>query len=154
MYTGLLFFHSFTRWFVLVSLLYSLFVAFRGYFCNREFSKADNLVRHWTATISHIQLILGVILFIKSPIIQYFFKNYQDAKENTEISFFAAIHSVLMLGAVVLITIGSALAKRKTTDREKYKTMLIWFGIALFIILVAVPWPFSPLAGRPYLRPL
>ncbi|PBQ33569.1 hypothetical protein CNR22_17910 [Sphingobacteriaceae bacterium] len=154
MYTGLLFFHSLTRWFLLISLVYAILIAFRGYFFNKEFSKWHNAIRHWTATIAHIQLILGVILFIKSPIIQYFFKNYQDAKTNEEISFFAQIHSLLMLSAVVLITIGSAVAKRKNTDKAKYKTMLTWFCIALFIILVALPWPFSPLASRPYLRPL
>lgn len=154
MYTGLLFFHSLTRWLVLVSLAYSITMAFWGYFADKKFSKLDNSVRHWTATISHIQLILGVILFIKSPIIQYFFKNYEDVRTNEEISFFVEIHSVVMLSAVVLITISSALAKRKNTDKEKFKTILIWFSIALLIILAVIPWPFSPLANRPYLRPL
>jgi drug/metabolite transporter (DMT)-like permease len=57
-----------------------------------------------------------------------------------------------MLTAIVLLTIGSALTKRKKDDRDKFKTMLTWFGIALIIILIAVPWPFSPFAQRPYLR--
>jgi len=37
-------------------------------------------------------------------------------------------------------------------DKEKFKIMLLWYGIALIIILIAIPWPFSPLANRPYLR--
>jgi len=57
-----------------------------------------------------------------------------------------------MLTAIVIITIGSALAKRKKTDKEKFKTMLVWFSAALLIIFIAIPWPFSPLANRPYIR--
>ena len=152
MYSSLLFFHSITRWLVMISLLYAILIAFRGYYAKKPFSKLDNSLRHWTATISHIQLIIGVILYIKSPIIKFFYSNYKEAKSNEEMSFFGEIHISLMLFAVVLITIGSAMAKRKSEDREKYKTMLTWFSISLFIILVAIPWPFSPLASRPYYR--
>jgi drug/metabolite transporter (DMT)-like permease len=62
-------------------------------------------------------------------------------------------HFILMLTSVMVVTIGSALAKRKPAGREKFKIMLIWFAIALFIILIAIPWPFSTFANRPYLRP-
>ena len=152
MYTSLLILHSITRWLVLISLVYAIFLSLKGYIADLKFSKQDNLVRHWTATIAHIQLILGVILYIKSPIIKFFYSNYQEAKTNQEISFFGEIHISLMVVSVVVLTIGSALAKRKETDKEKYKTMLTWFSIALILILVAIPWPFSPLASRPYLR--
>ena len=154
MYTTLLFLHSVTRWFVLASLLYSIVLAFKGYISGSRFSKTDNAFRHWTATLSHIQLIIGVILYIKSPIIRFFYANYESAKANAEISFFVEIHSTLMLISVVVLTVGSALAKRKTADREKFRTMLFWFSLALIIILIAIPWPFSPLASRPYLRHL
>lgn len=152
MYTSLLFFHSVTRWLVLISLVYSVFRAFRGYGFGTPFLKADNSIRHWTATISHIQLIIGVILYIKSPIIRFFYSNNELAKQNEEISFFGEVHITLMFISVVLLTIGSALVKRKLTDTEKFKTQLIWFSVTLLIILLAIPWPFSPLASRPYFR--
>ena len=152
MFSTLLILHSLFRWLVLMSLLYSIFRAARGYFLKASFSKLDDSLRHWTATISHIQLILGVIIYIKSPIIKFFYSNYELAKENPEITFFAEIHSVVMFVAVVILTIGSAMAKRKIEDEEKFKTMLLWFSITLLIILLAIPWPFSPLASRPYLR--
>jgi hypothetical protein len=62
-------------------------------------------------------------------------------------------HSLMMIVAIVIITIGSAKAKRKPTDIEKFKTMAIWFSIGLFIILVNIPWPFSPFASRSFFRP-
>jgi hypothetical protein len=57
-----------------------------------------------------------------------------------------------MIMAIIIITIGSALAKRKSSDKEKFKTMGLWFSIALIIIFIAIPWPFSPFANRPYFR--
>lgn len=152
MYQTLTFLHSIFRWLVLLSLIYSLFIAYKGYFSHKKFSKTDDSVRHWTATIAHVQLILGITLYSQSPIVKYFWNNFSTAKESIDLLFFGLIHIFLMLFSIVLITIGSALTKRKTTDKEKFKTMIIWYTIALIIIFIAIPWPFSPLANRPYFR--
>lgn len=152
MYQTLLICHSLLRWLVLISLLYAIFRAYKGYSSQLSFTKTDNAVRHWTATIAHIQLIFGILIYVQSPIVKYFWKNFKDGIQNTEIAFFGLFHIFLMLTAIVLITIGSALAKRKKIDNDKFKTMLLWFSIALIIIFIAIPWPFSPLSNRPYFR--
>jgi len=152
MYQTLTFYHSICRWLVLISLIYSIYRAYKGYRSNAAFSKTDNAIRHWTATVAHIQLVLGIMLYTQSPVIKYFWNNFKDAIKNWDTAFFAVLHILLMLTAVVLITIGSAKAKRMTTDKEKFKTMLLWFSVSLIIIVVAIPWPFSPLAARPYFR--
>lgn len=152
MHASLLIVHSLLRWLVLLSLLYAVYNAGHGYLYRRSFSTTDNAVRHWTATIGHIQLIVGVLLYVYSPIARFFWSDLKNALENVGVVFFGAYHSLLMLGAIILLTIGSALAKRKTEDEQKFKTQLIWFGIALVLILIAIPWPFSPLASRPYFR--
>lgn len=144
--------HSLLRWLVLLSLLYAIFRAYRGFSKGLAFSKTDNSVRHWTATIAHIQLIAGMILYIQSPVTSYFWRNFAEAIRQVNTTFFGLVHISLMLIAIVLITIGSALAKRKQSDPEKFRTMLIWFSAGLLIILLAIPWPFSPWAARPYLR--
>lgn len=148
----LLFFHSLCRWLVLTALLYAIFRAWTGYTKSRPFTSTDNLARHWTATIAHIQLLIGMTLYMQSPIIKYFWRNYDVAIHQPEVSFFGLIHLSLMLIAIIILTIGSASAKRKETDKEKFGTMLIWFVIALIIIFIAIPWPFSPLANRTYFR--
>jgi hypothetical protein len=140
------------RWLVLASLLYAIYRAYKGYTSNTQFSKTDNATRHWTATISHIQLVIGITLYTQSPIIKYFWNNFNEAIRNLDTAFFGLLHIILMLTAIILITIGSALSKRKITDKEKFKTMLVWFSISLIIIFIAIPWPFSPLANRPYFR--
>jgi hypothetical protein len=153
MFQTLLSIHSVVRWLVLVSLLYAIYKAYNGYVNKSKFTKADNSIRHGTATISHIQLTIGLFLYMYSPVIKYFRLNFKEAIQNMDTLFFGLIHITLMVTSVVIITIGSALAKRKGDDREKFKTMLVWFTIGLIIILIAIPWPFSPLASRPYIRP-
>jgi hypothetical protein len=152
MYQTLTFYHSITRWLVLLSLIISIYKAYKGYFTKSIFTKTDNAIRHCTATIAHIQLVIGIILYAQSPMIKYFWKNFNVAIKDFDTTFFGLIHIFLMLIAIVIITIGSALSKRKPTNQEKFKTMLVWFSVALLIIFIAIPWPFSPLANRPYFR--
>lgn len=152
MYQTLTFYHNIMRWLVLASLIVSLYRAYKGYFTKAVFSTTDNALRHWTATIAHIQLIIGMILYFQSPQVKYFLANFKTAVHDFNMLFFGLIHSSLMLVAIVLITVGSASAKRKDTNASKFKTILVWFSVALIIIIIAVPWPFSPLANRPYFR--
>lgn len=152
MYSTLLGLHAVVRWLVLIFILYAIYRAFIGFTRNRKFSKTDNAFRHWTATVAHIQLMIGVILYTKSPIAKYFWTDTETASQHLDLTFYGIIHIILMLTAIILLTIGSALAKRKLADKEKFRTMLVWFSIALIIIFIAIPWPFSPLSARPYLR--
>jgi hypothetical protein len=153
MYSIIIALHSLIRWFVLASLLFAIFRAYRGWFAKKSFTRFDNSIRHWTATIAHIQLVLGLWLYFISPIIDYFLHHYKDAVHQKGIRFFGMEHSVMMIIAIIVITIGSAKAKRRQTDKEKFKTMAIWFSFALLIILISIPWPFSPFVSRPYFRP-
>lgn len=150
MYKLLIVLHSYVRWFVLLGMVISVCKSLVGYRSGKAFTKSDNALRHWTATTAHIQLMIGMILYFQSPVIKYFMQDKSSA--GGDYSFFGVIHSSLMLVAVVIVTIGSAMAKRKETDKQKFKTMLAWYSLALLIILVAIPWPFSPFANRPYLR--
>jgi cytochrome b561 len=152
MYSNLLAFHSLIRWFVLASLLLAIYKGYNGWFTNKPFSSFDNKVRHWTATIAHIQLCVGLWLYFISPIIDYFLHNYNEAVHQREIRFFGMEHNLMMLTAIIIITIGTAKAKRKSTDQEKFKTMALWFTVGLLIILLSIPWSFSPLASRPLFR--
>ena len=153
MYNILLPLHSLVRWLVVLSLIYAIYRAYRGLFTNKPFSKHDNSIRHNTASIAHLQLVIGVWLYLISPIIHYFLHNYKEAVQQREIRFFGMEHNIMMLAAIIIISIGSGSAKRKLTDREKFKTMATWFTIALIIILISIPWKFSPFATRPYFRP-
>ena len=152
MFSILTLLHSAIRWLVLASLLYAIIIAARGYFTQKPFVSKDNLVRHWTATIGHIQLLLGILMVTQSPTVRIFWNGTTEAEKDGDILFFGLLHPSLMLISIVVLTVGSALAKRCNDDHQKFRTMLVYFSVALLLILIAIPWPFSPLASRPYFR--
>lgn len=153
MYSILLAFHSLVRWFVLISLLFAIWRAYRGWLANKPFTLSDNRTRIVTATIAHIQLVLGVWLYFISPVVAYFLHNFSSAVHQRQIRFFGMEHVTMMLTAIIIITLGSAKAKRATDDKEKFRIMAVWFTISLVIILSSIPWSFSPLTSRPNFRP-
>jgi hypothetical protein len=155
MYSFLLSLHSLLRWLLLIFLLYAILRAYYGYYSKSNFGTTDNAIRHWTATIGHVQLIVGMLLYLRSPVVTAFRQQYSTAASAgyPEAGFFGWIHISLMVLAIVVLTIGSAMAKRRPDSRSQYRTMLYWFGAALLIILLAIPWPFAPWAHRPYFRP-
>jgi hypothetical protein len=152
MYAVLLALHSLVRWLVLLSLLFAVYRAWHGWFTGRKFSRFDHILRNVTASAAHIQLVLGIWLYFISPVVAVFLQHFKQMVHERQIRFFGMEHSTMMVIAIVVLTIGSAKAKRKTGDKEKFKTMAIWFTIALLIIFFSIPWAFSPLVSRPWFR--
>jgi hypothetical protein len=152
MYATVLTLHSAFRWLVLLSLVYALFRAYQGYISQSPFTKTDDAVRHWSATIAHVQLLLGMALYFSSPVVKANFASLCQTGFALNEAFFTVLHPLLMLVSVVGITIGSALAKRRVTARAQFQTMLWWYGAALLSIFLFIPWPFSPLASRVLFR--
>jgi len=153
MYLILLPLHSLVRWLVLLSLVFAIYRAYRGWLGKKAYTEFDERTRMITATIAHIQLVIGLWLYVISPIVSYFLHNFKEGVHERVIRFFGMEHITMMLIAITLITIGSAKAKRKTTDTERFKIMAIWFTISLLIIFFSIPWSFSPLTSRPLFRP-
>ena len=154
MYPYLLVLHSLFRWLVLCSLLLAIYRSYRGWLGRKEYLKFDNAIRHWSATIAHVQLILGLWLYFISPITDYFMHHFHEAVHEREIRFFGMEHSMMMILGIIVITIASMLSKRQQTDQGKFRTLALGYTLGLLIILPSVPWQFSPLVSRPYFRTL
>jgi len=153
MYVTLLALHSLVRWLVLASLLFAIFRAYNGWFTYKAFSRFDHAVRQYTVAVLHIQLLLGVALYVASPVVNHFLTNFNEAIHERNFRFFGMEHITMMVLAIVVITIGAVKVKRQPTDTAKYKTMAIWFTLGLLLIFLSIPWAFSPFTSRPYFRP-
>lgn len=152
MYSILLFTHSCMRWVVLMVLIYSIYRFCIGRIKNRAFSRNDQIFSQLTDKIVQLQLVVGIVLYIVSPLLDGFWKQEEKFAEYTDQQFFGIIHAIMMIIAVSLISIGISLSNRELTDSLKFRKLIIYFGVALFIFLIAIPWPFSPLSHRPYIR--
>ena len=145
MYQTLLAIHNVTRWLVLISLIFSVFISTEGLITKRAYISLDKVARGFTSGLSHIQLLIGLLLYaFVSPITQSFFQN--GAKGNDQLFFFGVTHVVIMILAVIIITVGASMAKRASENHRKFKVTLICFSIALIMILSAIPW------YRPFIR--
>jgi hypothetical protein len=142
--------HSVLRYVVLLSLVVVVVLALRGFFQKTKYPVALRVWSGVASGISHVQLLLGFALYFQSPVVQVFWADRAGAPRDS--LFFALIHFGLMSTAIVLLTIGAAAAKREPDDQRKFRLLLGYFGVALLLILIAIPWPFSPLAQRPFLR--
>lgn len=152
MYPHLLATHNLLRWVFLVFILISLIQSYSGWLGNKPYTRLANTFKTLTVSTIHLQLIIGLILYFVSPLVAEFLGNVGGSMKNKELRFFGMEHVIMMLLAVVFVTIGSAKSKRQPTDTAKYKTVAIWFTIALLLILVAVPSEFSPMNVRPNFR--
>lgn len=151
-YSVLLVVHSLFRWFLLISLIYTIYQAFKGWSSNLPYTPRIDKIRNITVILAHVQLLVGLVLYALSPAIRKLFNNFGEAVQDTALRFYGMEHSVMMIIAIVLITIGSAKAKRYSEDVNKFKSIAIWFTIGLILILVTIPWPFSPFDARPLFR--
>ncbi|GAB4569600.1 MAG: hypothetical protein Kow0077_02370 [Anaerolineae bacterium] len=151
MYEVVLVLHSITRWLVVLAGLGAFALALRGWLAGRDWSAlADRLGLIFTIVLD-VQLLIGIILYVVSPLVQSAFADFGAAMGASGLRFFALEHVLLMVVAVVIAHVGRARVRRADTPHAKYRQAALLFGLAIVVILLAVPWPFLPY-GRPWLR--
>lgn len=151
-YSYLLMVHSWWRWAVLLILITAILKAFAGYKRGLSFEKQDVLLLIFTNRIVGIQFLLGLGLYLTSPLTRHFISNFSEAIHQRDLRFFGLEHATMMLIAVAVIEAGAARVKKQHADKQKFKTMLYWLTVGLLIILTSIPWSFSPFTARPLFR--
>jgi len=128
--------HSLLRWVVLLLLLTTIIKSLHGIITKRTFAKSDDKISLFMMISAHTQLLVGLILYFTSPMVQF------GNTTNPEIRFFTMEHSTMMIVAIVFMTLARILSKKGKTDSAKFMRLFIFSIIALLIIIVAIPWPF------------
>jgi hypothetical protein len=114
---------------------------------NTPYTPSDRKRTLFTMIAAHLQLVIGVLLYVTRGWSQQF-SNMADAMKNTYVRYWTVEHLSMMIIAIVFITIGNIRSKKMDTDGGKYKQILIWFGLALLVIIAAMPWPFRAEIAR------
>lgn len=141
MYNGLLHAHSGLRWIVLVLLVWALIKAISGWVGKNEYQKSDRISALLALIFTHIQLLIGLILYFISPKVAF----REGVMESSLLRFYTVEHIVMMVIAIALITMGFSKAKRLSESAAKHKKVAIYYGIGLIIIIASIPWPFRGL---------
>lgn len=129
--------HSGLRWIVLLLLIVTAIKAISGTLGKKTYLPMDKKLASFTVMFFHLQVVIGFILFFANKWHLQF-----GAMSDKYIRFFTVEHSLGMLLAAVLLTIGSAKAKRADSDLKKHKTVAWMFTISLILVLASIPWPF------------
>lgn len=140
--------HSYWRWIVVLAAIWALVQAYSGWFGKRAWSDSDSRASRFFVISLDIQLLLGILLYIVSPLIQTFFGDVGGSMGNTDLRFYAMEHALMMVIAVAIAHIAAVRIRRASTDDAKHRTAAIWYTIALIVLLAAIPWQ------RPLLRGL
>lgn len=140
MYTGLLHTHNLLRWLVLLTALVAVILAVAGWSGKKEWTRKDNLAGLLLTIFVDLQLVIGLILYVISPLTKIAFSDFGAAMKNPVYRFFAVEHIFIMLIALVLIHVGRAKSKKAIIPAAKHKSAAIWYGIALILFLAGIPW--------------
>ncbi|MTI22587.1 cytochrome B [Fulvivirga sp. RKSG066] len=133
--------HSGLRWLVLIALVIAIFNAFSKK--GKPFTSGDKKLSLFALIFTHLQFVIGLILYFVSPKVVF----AGTSMKSEVLRFYLVEHSLIMILAIVLITIGYSKAKRATIDAKKFKTIGIFYLIGLLLILAGIPWPFRDLGA-------
>ncbi len=138
MYSILNTLHSYNRYLLLAALVFVLYRSISGWLGKKPYEKADNASGAALLGFTHLQLLLGLILYGISPRTQAAFDDMGTAMKNPTLRYFAVEHIADMLIAVVLIQLGRTLSKKAVDDNSKHRKVAIYTGIATLIIVATL----------------
>jgi hypothetical protein len=141
-YKALYHLHSYWAYLVLLIVLLATLNALVGLIGKRPFAARDFRISLFGLIVTHIQLLIGLILFFVSPKIQWFNENVgvSEIMKNETMRLYNVEHPVMMILAVVLITIGYSRHKKKLTSGAKFKQLSVFYVLASIAILAMLPW--------------
>ena len=142
MYNALLVAHSYLRYIVLVLLIIVIITSLMGMMNKKPHSSTDNRLGLFLFISTHLQLLIGLILFFVSPVVQFSGAAMKDATTR----YWLVEHNTAMLIAIVLITLARTTSKKMADGPSRHKRMFVFNLIALAIIVVAIS-----MSGRGFL---
>ena len=141
MYETVLFIHSYWAYLVLLILIVATINSLVGFFANKEYGATNFRIALFTLIVSHIQLLIGIVLFFTAPYLRAFGEiGMGGVMKDSTLRLYIVEHPLMMIIAVALITIGYSNHKKKLTSRPKFKMLAIFYTLALIFILSRIPW--------------
>lgn len=143
--------HSFLRWVILLLLVIAIVKSITGIAGNKPFSNGDRKVGLFLMISCDIMLLIGLYLwFIGGNGLELIrAKGMGEIMGEARYRFFAVEHLISMVIAISLVHVGRGFAKKNIADGIKHRRTLLFFVLALLVILITIPWPFREVgAGR------
>lgn len=145
LYSVLFHMHSAGRWILLLLLIFAILNSLIA--GKRPYIRTDNRLGLILTIVADIMLLLGIYLWFVGP---WGYKLIEErgmsaVMKDPGLRFFAVEHLAGMLIAIILIHIGKTQGKKPIGDKAKHRRTMIFYLVALLIILASIPWPFRDL---------
>ncbi|WP_142784306.1 hypothetical protein [Changchengzhania lutea] len=133
--------HSYWAYLVLLVLIIATVNAIIKTLGDKEYTAKDFRISLFTLIVSHIQLLIGLVLYFVSPRLQMFSElGMGEIMKDSVNRLYLVEHPLINIIAVALITIGYSKHKKKLTSQAKLKLIAIFYTIALVLFLSRIPW--------------
>lgn len=133
--------HSYMAYIVLAILIVAVANAILGLAGNKDFNlHKDFRISLFALILSHMQLLLGLILFFASENGLKAIQTLGMGGLNAPARLLAVEHPAINIVAIVLITIGWSRHKKQLEGKKKFRSIAIFYGLGLLFILSRIPW--------------
>ncbi len=129
-------FHAGWAYLALLLLVVAVINAAVGMISKKDFTPKDRKIALFGLIATHIQLVVGLILYFVSPWGKAALASMSDPSSRLT----ALEHPLVNIIAIVLITIGWSKHKKATTNEAKFKCIALFYGLGLIFILSRIPW--------------
>ena len=133
--------HSYLAYVVLALLFFAVANAIIGLVSKKMFTlEKDFRISLFTLILSHIQLVVGLLLFFISANGFQAIQTLGMGGLNAAARLLAVEHPFINIIAIVLITIGWSRHKKFMEADKKFKSIALFYGLGLLLILSRIPW--------------
>ena len=133
--------HSYWAYLVLLILVLAVFNSIIKKVSNKEYEAKDFRITLFALIVSHIQLLMGFFLYFVSPRFSLFSESGMgEIMKNSVDRLYLVEHPLINIIAIALITIGYSKHKKKLLSSGKFKTISVFYTIALVLFLSRIPW--------------
>jgi hypothetical protein len=132
--------HSYWAFFTLFVLVAAIVNAFIGRYMGKEFSVKDLRISIFGLIFSHIQLLIGLILYFVSPWFDQWASIGMGVMKDPQTRLYLVEHPITNILAIVLITMGWSMHKRQFESSKKFLRIILFYSLGLLLLLSRIPW--------------
>ncbi|GLB52535.1 hypothetical protein NBRC110019_15750 [Neptunitalea chrysea] len=139
-YNAILTIHSYWAYLVLLILFLATINAIVKFITNKPFTDKDLRISLFGLIVSHIQLLIGIVLYFVSPRFSQWSELGAGVMKNPLLRKVLLEHPLTNVIAIALITIGWSVHKKKTTAKAKFGKIAFFYMVGLLLFLLMIPY--------------
>lgn len=135
--------HNLLRWVVVLVAAAAVVMAWAGVLTNAKWSGPNAKVGRFFTIAFDVQVLVGILVYVASPLIRGAFNNFGAAMGVRELRFFLVEHALIMIVAAALVHIGAARGRKTNATLQP----AIFYSLAVVAVIFGIDWSRPLLPG-------